>query len=376
MTTATKPDYYEVLGLKRGASAAQVRQAYRKLARKYHPDLNPGDKRAEERFKQIQGAYDVLSDDRKRKAYDQFGTTEPFGPGAGPGPGFDFSGFDFGGAPGGREGFGSAFRDLFSQFFSGAQAAQAQPEPGSELEYHVEISFWDSIRGCVRKMTVSRLERCGSCDGKGSTGAPAPCMQCHGSGRVTQTTGMMRFEVPCKACGGSGRAVVACRACKGEGRVTKSETLEIRIPAGVSTGSRVRVAGKGNAGLRGGAPGDLFIITRVATHPHFERQGDDVRSVVPVTVTEAALGAKIEVPTIDGRALLKIPPGTQSGQKFRLREKGAPSLKTGRRGDQIVEVQVVVPRVVDERSKEILRELARLNPDNPRSGMLASVPPH
>lgn len=375
MATTTKPDYYELLGVKRGASAEHIRQAYRRLARKYHPDLNPGDKSAEERFKQIQEAYEVLSDDRKRKAYDQFGTTEPFGPGAGagPGPGFDFSGFDFSSVPGGadREGFGSTFRDLFSQFFSGSQAREPQPEPGTDLEYNVEVNFWDSIRGCVKKLQISRLERCSGCDGKGSTGAPTPCAQCHGTGRVTVVSGHMRFEAPCRSCGGKGRVQAACRSCKGEGCVAKTETLEVRIPAGVSTGSRVRVAGKGNAGARGGSPGDLYIISRVAPHPFFEWQGEDVHTVVPITVTEAALGAKIEVPTIDGRALLKIPPGTQSGQKFRLREKGAPSRKSGHRGDQIVEVKVVVPRVMDERSKEILRELGRLNPENPRAHMFS-----
>lgn len=376
MATATKKDFYEVLGLKRGASGAQVRQAYRRLARKYHPDVNPGDKAAEERFKEIQQAYEVLSDDRKRKLFDQFGTTaEAFqaGPGRGPAPGFDFSGFDFGDVPSGAGttgGFGSTFRDVFSQVFSRGQPAQ--PEPGTDLEYHVDISFWESVRGCVRKMTIARMEKCAACGGSGSTGTPPPCTTCSGTGRTTQTTGHMRFEVPCTRCGGTGRVRIMCRSCNGEGHVQKTETLEVRIPAGVSTGSRVRVAGKGNAGARGGRPGDLYIISRVLPHPYFERLGEDVHSVVPITLTEAALGAKIEVPTIDGRAIVKIPPGTQSGQKFRLREKGAPSLKTGRRGDHIVEVRVSVPRVADERSKEILRELARLNPENPRASLFAA----
>ena len=374
MVTATKHDYYETLGVSRGASQDQIRKAYRRLARKYHPDVNPGDKSAEERFKNIQEAYDVLSDPKKRKVYDQFGFYSDniqAGPGAGA-PGPDFANFDFGGFDFSTFG-GSSFRDIFSQFFrGGGPAPRTEAEPGSDLEYQVDIGFWDAIRGCVRKLTVTRLDSCDACQGRGTAGAaPKICTACGGSGQVAQMSGRMRFNMACTRCGGTGRLQIACRTCGGEGRVRRTETLDVRIMAGVQTGTRVRIAQKGNAGTLGAPPGDLYIITKVAEHPYFERRGDDIHTKVPVTITEAALGAKIEVPTIDGRALLRIPPGTQSGQKLRLREKGAPSARTGRRGDQYVEIQIVVPRVADEKSKELLRELNRLNPDDPRKDLFS-----
>jgi molecular chaperone DnaJ len=376
MPTTTKQDYYELLGVPRRATLKEIRQAYRKLARKYHPDLNPGDKSSEEKFKQIQEAYDVLSDSKKRQMYDQFGFyAENYQGGPPPGSGtspadvqFDFGGFDFGGAG------GTSFRDLFSQFFRGAGAEVAtQPQPGSDLEYQIEISFWEAVRGTVKKLTITRLDACVECRGTGSTGgAQQVCTACGGTGHTTQTSGRMRFNITCSRCGGTGRLRTICRACGGEGRVRRAETLEVRIPAGVQTGSRVRVPGRGNAGTLGGPPGDLYIITDVQPHPFFERQGDDLHTVVPITVTEATLGAKIEVPTMDGRALLRIPPGTNSGQKFRLREKGVPlARKPGHRGDQYVEVQVVVPKPVDERVRNLLRELGKLAPEDPRRDLFA-----
>lgn len=372
MPTTTKQDYYELLGVPRRATVKEIRQAYRKLARKYHPDLNPGDKSAEEKFKQIQEAYDVLSDSKKRQMYDQFGFYAenyqggpPPGSGAGPGEiNFDFGGFDFGGA-GGR-----SFRDIFSQFFRGAspEAAATQAEPGTDLEYQIKIGFWEAVRGTVKKLTITRLDTCGQCRGTGAAaGAQQVCTACGGSGQVTETSGRMRFNMTCARCGGTGRLRTVCRACGGEGRVRRADTLEVRIPAGVQTGSRVRVPGRGNAGTLGGPPGDLYIITEVETHPFFDRRGDDLHITVPITVSEASLGAKIEVPTMDGRAVLRIPPGTNSGQKFRLREKGVPSVRNpGRRGDQYVEVQVVVPKPVDERVRHLLRELDKLAPEDPR----------
>ena len=353
MPTTSKQDYYEVLGVPRRATLKEIRQAYRRLARKYHPDLNPGDKSAEEKFKQIQEAYDVLSDTKKRQIYDQFGfysEGHPGGPPPGRGAGagevhFDFGGFDFGGVG------GTSFRDLFSQFFRGASAeAATQPQPGSDLEYQIETSFGEAVRGTVKKLSITRLDNCGECHGTGATGAAQVCTACGGSGRTTQTSGRMRFNITCSRCGGSGRLHTMCRHCGGEGRLRRAETIDIRIPAGVGTGSRVRVPGRGNVGTLGAPPGDLYIILDVQPHPFFERRGDDLYTVVPITVTEATLGAKIEVPTLDGRALLRIPPGTNSGQKFRLREKGVPLARSpGRRGDQYVEVQVVVPKPVDER---------------------------
>jgi molecular chaperone DnaJ len=251
------------------------------------------------------------------------------------------------------------------------QAPEAQR--GSDLEYQVEISFWESIRGAVRKLTISRLDACTACNGTGAVGGPATCTACGGRGQVVQSAGPMRFNMTCTRCGGSGRVRTYCRHCGGEGRVPHAETLDIRIPAGVAEGSRVRVPGKGNAGAHGGRPGDLYIVTRVLPHPFFERRGDDLYTVVPISVDEAALGAKIEVPTIDGRALLKVPPGTQSGQRFRLREKGAPSLRAGRRGDQLVEVRIVLPKVLDERQKKHLQDFAKLTREDPRAEIYAAA---
>jgi molecular chaperone DnaJ len=379
MATSTKQDYYELLGVSRKAAQKDIRAAYRKLARKYHPDLNPGDKSAEEKFKQVQEAYDVLSDAKKRQMYDQFGFETP---GAGGMPEgvdpnnvhFDFGGFDFGGA-GGASGGGTSFRDLFGQFFRGGGGAApaetySRPEPGSSLEYQIEISFWEAVHGTVKKLTIARLDACTECHGSGTVGQPQTCTACGGTGQVTQTSGKMRFNLTCTRCGGTGRLRTMCRACGGEGRVRRAETIEVRIPAGVQTGSRVRVPGHGNAGTAGAPPGDLYIITDVQPHPFFQRRGDDLYTVVPITVTEATLGAKVEVPTMDGRSLLRVPPGTNSGQKLRLREKGVPSVRQpGHRGDQYVELQVVVPKPVDERVKELLRELEKIAPEDPRKDL-------
>jgi molecular chaperone DnaJ len=383
MATTTKQDYYELLGVPRKASAKELRAAYRKLARKYHPDLNPGDKSAEEKFKQIQEAYDTLSDTKKRQTYDQFGFNVP-GQGGGPGPGygggaspedihFDFGGFDFGGGAGqasGGAGGGASFRDLFSQFFRGANAAQAtqEREPGDDLEYQIDITFAEAMRGTVKKLSFTRLDVCNVCHGTGvAPGDEKVCPTCGGSGQVTQVSGKMRFQITCSRCGGTGKLRTACRNCGGEGRVARMETLDVRIPPGAQTGSRVRVAGRGNVGLHGGPPGDLYIVMKVEPHPFFDRRGDDLFTVVPITVTEASLGAKVEVPTIDGRAQVRIPPGTNSGKKLRLREKGAPSARhSGKRGDQIVEVQVVVPKPEDERVRNLLKELSKIDPEDPR----------
>jgi molecular chaperone DnaJ len=383
MATTTKQDYYELLGVARKASVKDIRAAYRKLARKYHPDLNPGDKSAEEKFKQVQEAYEVLSDPKKRQMYDQFGFNTP-GVGGGPPPGagrgvspedihFDFGGFDFGG--GAQQGGATSFKDLFSQFFRGANAArQAEgPEAGDDLEYQIDISFGEAVRGTVKKITFTRLDVCNVCHGSGvMPGDEKVCPVCHGSGQVTQVSGKMRFQITCSRCGGTGRLHTVCRTCGGEGRIPKVETLDVRIPPGAHTGSRVRVAGHGNAGLHGGPPGDLYIILNVQPHPFFERRGDDLYTVVPVTVTEASLGAKVEVPTIDGRAQVRIPPGTNSGKKLRLREKGAPSARNAsKRGDQIVEVQVVVPKPDDERVRNLVRELAKVDHEDPRRELFA-----
>ena len=400
MPVGTQKDYYAILGVSRDAKPEEIRKAYRHLARKHHPDVNPNNKGAEERFKEISGAYEILGDEKKRKIYDQYGfysdNLPPGGYGYGPAgptpssvPGFDFSGFDFSnlddsGAEASRQGggVGSAFRDIFSQIFSRGEreAASEGPEKGSDIEYRMHLSFSDAIRGTQVRITVAHEEACNTCRGTGTTAGPAvSCTGCGGTGKATRQVGAMRFAMTCPQCGGSGKQRRPCSSCHGTGSIRRPETFEVRIPPGVDTGSRVRVPGKGNAGIQGGPPGDLFIVTEVEPHSVFERKGDNIYVKLPVTITEAALGAKVEVPTIDGMSTIKIPPGTQSGQKLRLRGKGAPSLRESSgqlRGDQFVEVQVMVPRVADERTKEILRELARLNPEDPRKDLKAGGSKH
>ncbi len=415
MATTTKKDYYGTLGIKPTATAEEIRKAFRKLARKYHPDVNPNDKKAEERFKEISEANDVLSDEKKRKIFDQFGfysdNIDPaaaeaaarggYGPGgytgsaprggaAGQEVPFDFGGFDFSDFQAGRGGstqqptggFGGSFRDIFSGMFTGGQKPARGPEPGTDLEYQVNVDFWTLIRGGVTRLEITRQEVCPNCRGKSTSGGSIECPECHGSGQVTQMGGRMKFNIQCPRCNGSGKVQNACSTCHGEGVVTRPEQLEFRIKPGTRDGQRIRLAGKGNAGAAGGPPGDLYLIIKAGTNPVFTRQGDDIYVTVPVTVSEAALGAKIDVPTIDSveakdgtaRTQLKIPPGTQTGQKLRLREKGVVSAtREGRRGDQIVEVKIVVPKVQDERSKEILRELAVLNPEDPRESLFSAV---
>ena len=388
-----KHEYYETLGLKRGASEDDVRKAYRRLARKHHPDVNPGDKAAEDRFKDVQEAYDILSDPKKRQMYDQFGFYSESGfphPGAqqSPGGGFGFSGFDFtdiftnagGGRPGtrpddfGQEGGGSKFSDIFSQFFGGNRKTQRQPEKGADLEYTLSIDFWQSMKGTQAKLNISRQEMCTACRGSGHAGGNnVLCPGCNGTGTVTQQAGAMKFNLSCPRCEGTGRLRNVCHNCHGDGRVSSQESVEVRIPAGVQGGDRLRVAGKGNAGTMGAPSGDLYITIRAEAHPFFQREGDDIHIEIPVTVWEAALGTKIEVPTIDGRALLKIPQGTQNAQRFRLREKGVNNARKSKRGDQIVEVSVQAPKAQDERTREILRELAQLHEEDPRAEMWAKI---
>ena len=380
MATTTKQDYYELLGVPRKAAAKDIRTAFRKLARKYHPDLNPGDKSSEDKFKQLQEAYDVLSDTKKRAMYDQYGFYSEHGPTSGPGAAdagdavnFDFGGFDFGGE---SSAGGSSFRDLFSQFFSAGgrgRAASPQSEPGSDLEYQIEIDFWDAVRGSVKKLQVTHLDACETCHGTGAIGSPQTCSVCGGKGTIQQTAGKMKFNVPCTRCGGTGKVRTMCRTCNGEGRVRRAEPIDVRIPAGVANGARVRVPGKGNAGTMGAPAGDLYL--RVVVHPHefFERRGDDIYTKIPVTVSEATLGAKIEVPTIDGRSLVRIPPGTNSGKTLRLRDKGVPSARNGARGDQYVEIQVVVPPPTDERVRKLMKELESVAPSDPRKDLLTKA---
>ena len=393
MATTQNKDYYGLLGVKKTATADEIRKAFRKAARRYHPDVNPGDKKAEEKFKEISEANDVLSDEKKRKVYDQVGfysdqidpaTAEAYArqQGAGGRPPVDFEGFDFSGfgGPGhqtaqqtgaGSQSWGS-FKDIFSGMFSGAQQPQRPrgPQPGTDIEYQATVEFWTAIRGGQARIQVNRQETCPTCHGQAHTGGQMQCPECNGTGQVSQMGGRMKFNITCPSCNGTGRTSNDCPTCHGEGVVNKTETVDFRMKPGTRDGQRIRLPGKGNAGLNGGPAGDLYIIVRTGTNPVFTRVGDDIQLTVPVTISEASLGAKVDVPTIDGRAQLKIPPGTQSGQKLRMRERGVENAqRPGTRGDQIVTVEVVVPTLQDERSKEIMRELARLNPKDPRAAL-------
>jgi molecular chaperone DnaJ len=375
---APREDYYTTLGVKRGASDDEIKKAYRRLARKYHPDVNPGDKVSEDKFKQISEAYDVLSDPKKKEVFDKFGSysenlRDAASKGAGPG-GFDFNWGEYTASGGANAGSGPSIKDIFSDMFSGSGGAktssQSKLQRGADIELPISLTFEDAINGTTKTISVRRNDTCTRCNGSGeSAGAPATCMTCRGNGKVSGGGGFFSFDQTCPDCKGSGKRRPPCNECFGRGTTPKNETVTVRIPAGVDTGSRVRAAGKGEAGKRGGQTGDLFIITNVAPHPVFTRKGDNIECVIPISLTEAALGAKIEVPTVSGKAQLRIPPGTQSGQRFRLREKGAPSLRSNHRGDQYVEVKITLPKIIDEDSKELLRQFAKRNPENPRAAM-------
>jgi molecular chaperone DnaJ len=366
-------DYYQVLGVAKGAAVPDIKKAYRKLARKFHPDLNPGDKTAEARFKEIQEAYAVLSDPKKRAQYDQFGDLGGAPPGGGPGrgpggPGFE--GFDF-------SDYGSStFRDFFDLFggggMRGGEVAPGGPQRGEDLQYSMQIGFEDAIHGVQTKLRVNRMAGCEAC---GSTGRTAgtrrrPCPTCGGSGRGTVQRGFMKFSGGCQTCRGTGQAPgEPCPACGGQGAVQKSDLISVRIPAGVDNGSKVRIPGRGNAGRDGGPPGDLFIVIEVAPHAFFRREGANISIRVPITVPEATLGAKIDVPTLWGRTTIRIPPGTKSGQKFRIKEQGAPMVGRKGRGDEYAEVTIVPPPFDNERIREIMKELESLSGPNPRQAM-------
>lgn len=356
------PDYYKLLGVPRNAKPDDIKKAYRKLARQYHPDVNPGNANSEDRFKQISEAFEVLSDPKKREIYDSYGYYSEQAASAGArGPIFDFANF------------GAAnFRDIFSEIFSNVRPqnnqARHQPTRGGDLEYALSLTFEQAMQGVTKTIEVDRNEVCAACQGLGETNnLTVACSSCNGTGQQTRRIGGVS---KCPSCSGSGKVAAPCSTCKGAGVVPKRESIAAKIPAGVDRGSRVRVPGKGHAGVLGGQPGDLYIITNVSDHQYFKRQGDNIYCTIPITVPEAALGAKIEVPTVDGKALLKVPAGTQSGQRFRLRERGAPSLRGGGiRGDQFVEVKITLPAVISEETKEMLQQFARHNKENPRAEM-------
>lgn len=362
-------DYYKTLGVGRKATLSDVKKAYRKLARKYHPDLNPNDKVSEQKFKDITEAYEVLRDSEKRKQYDTFGAVGNFKTGGG-GP-TGFQGFDF------TSSGNSSFNDIFDTIFGGpqqkARSRAHRPERGEDLHYSINLSFVDAASGIETPIQVVRKSTCQSCGGKGIAreSTRVACPVCRGKGRVDKQTGFMKFASMCGNCGGSGYIPgKACRTCDGDGRKDEVTKIRARIPAGVDTESKVRIAGKGNAGRFGGNPGDLIITIHVSSHKFFKRDGSNLEVLLPVTYLEAAMGAKVEVPTLDGSALLKVPPSTSSGQKLRLKGKGIENPKTRNRGDMVVEIKIVPPPTTDIEVRRLLKKIEKKAPYDPRKGLL------
>jgi len=349
-------DYYEVLGVPRSASEEEIKKTFRQLARKYHPDMNPGDKGAEERFKEINEAYSVLSDAEKRSHYDQFGTAEASQPGAG----------GFGGGFGGQSPFGD-IGDIFDAFFGGGGARQTGPARGDDLRVDMELTLEECFAGVERDVRVTRQEACSACHGTGGKDGKQPerCKRCGGTGQVQQArdTAFGRFMTsrPCPVCHGNGRTVSeACPTCRGTGQQRRSRTLKVRIPAGVGDGARVRLSGEGEPGFRGGPPGDLYVLVREHPHDRFVRQGSDLHVELGIGYPEAALGDEFEMQGIDGKVRVKVPEGTQPGQEVRLRGRGMPHLRGGGRGDLVVHVAVRVPRRLSAEEREILGRLRDL----------------
>jgi len=363
-----KEDYYDLLGVARTASEDELKKAYRKKAVQYHPDKNPGDKAAEEMFKKISHAYEVLKDPEKRAAYDRYGHAAFEGPGAGgmrgrggmSGGGFHDP-FDIFREVFGQQGGGGG--GIFEEMFGGGRGSGRD---GSDLRYDLEITLEEAARGAEREISFRKHAACERCDGSGAEPGSkrVTCPTCRGAGQVRRSGGIITFTQSCPVCGGSGSKVEKpCTACHGEGRVDRTTKLNVRIPAGVDNGSRLRSSGNGEAGLAGGQPGDLYIVLSVKEHELFERQEDNLFCEIPIKFTLATLGGTIEVPTLFGKASLKIPAATQSGTTFRLREKGMPSLRGGRQGDQLVRVHVEVPHTLTAEQRKLLEEFARISGD-------------
>jgi len=366
-----KEDYYELLGVEKSASAEELKKAYRKKAVQFHPDKNPGDKAAEEMFKKVSHAYEVLSDAEKRAAYDRYGAAAFEGGAGAAGPrgagGMGGGGFhdpfdifrEVFGQQGGRGGGG-----IFEEMFGGGGGGGGRD--GADLRYDLEITLEEAARGVEKEISFRKQMACERCDGSGAEPGSkrVTCATCRGAGQVRRSGGIITFTQTCPSCGGVGtRIEKPCSGCRGEGRVARNTKLNVRIPPGVDTGSRLRSSGNGEAGLAGGQPGDLYIVLSVKEHELFERQGDDLFCEIPIKFTLASLGGSIEVPTLSGKASLKIPHGTQSGTTFRLRGRGMPSLRGGAQGDQLVRVQVEVPTALSSDQRRLLEEFARVSGD-------------
>ncbi len=357
-------DLYLVLGVEREATAADIKRAYRRLARRLHPDINPGDGDAAAKFRQILVAYETLVDPDRRRRYDSgvvIGTDE--GAAA-----VGFAGFDFSTRAGAHP--ATTFGDLFEDVFSRRAASDQQSaDRGADIHLRSSLSFEEAWRGVDTPVTMTRQESCRVCAGSGfHRTVETRCVSCEGTGIVRSVRGHMIFSKNCNHCGGTGRLrQLMCDACQGQGIQTRSDAVHVRIPAGVRDGARVRIAGRGHAGVRGGPPGDLYLEVAVRPHAEFQRVDDDLHVMLPLAVHEGALGARVDVPTPDGSVRLRVPPGTQSGQRFRLRERGMPSARGGTRGDLVVEVRLMLPRILDERSKELLREFGRINGESVRA---------
>lgn len=371
-----KQDYYELLGVQKGATADELKKAYRKMAMQYHPDRNQGDKDAEQKFKEISEAYEVLKDEQKRAAYDRFGHAA-FENGRGGGPGAGGAGFNF---DFGSGGFADIFDEMFGEFMGGGRRGAGGSGRGQDLRFNLEITLEEAFKGTQTTIRVPTSVVCDTCSGSGAAAGtqPVTCPTCSGHGKVRAQQGFFTIERTCPACHGQGRVIKdACKSCGGAGRLRKEKSLQVNIPAGVEDGTRIRLAGEGEAGLRGAPPGDLYIFLALAPHPMFQRDGANIHCRVPIPMTTAALGGTIEVPTIEGsRTKITVPPGTQSGHQFRLRSKGMSVLRSPQRGDMYIQAVVETPVNLTKRQQELLREFEKAGKEgsHPQSeGFFAKV---
>ncbi len=353
-------DYYQILGVDRNATEDEMKKAYRRLALKYHPDRNPGDKDAEEKFKEINEAYACLSDQQKRASYDAFGTAEGIGAGFGD---FPFT-------------FGDIFGDIFGDFFGTFTGKRRlRPQKGADLRYDLDIDLKEAVSGTEKIIEIPRWETCHICSGTGAKdGKIITCPTCRGSGHTRLQQGFFTISRTCTRCTGTGRVIAEqCTGCKGEGKLRKKKSISIKVPPGVDTGVRLKISGEGEAGIYGGPYGDLYVVVNVLPHPFFKRKGNDLMCEVPISFVQAALGGEIKVPTIDGKTFIKIPPGTPSGRVFHLKGKGVPKLGGYGRGEQFVTVYIDVPKKLTPRQRELLEEFARISGEETSKGFMDKI---